>query len=125
MTRTEVRSPVRGSVKQILVNTVGGVVKPGEAIMDIVPHGREPPGGGARPPAGTWPLRPGQDVMIKVSAYDFSIYGGLPGKLESISADTIEDKKGDFITLSKSVPRRRPYAIMTRSCPSSGMHRGG
>ena len=46
-------------------------------------------------------LRPGQDVMIKVSAYDFSIYGGLPGKLESISADTIEDKKGDFYYLVK------------------------
>lgn len=100
VTRTEVRSPVRGSVKQILVNTVGGVVKPGEAIMDIVPMDDLLVEVRVRPQDVAF-LRPGQDVMIKVSAYDFSIYGGLPGKLESISADTIEDKKGDFYYLVK------------------------
>lgn len=99
--RTEVRSPVRGSVKQILVNTVGGVVKPGEAIMDIVPMDESLLVEVRVRPQDVAFLRPGQDVMIKVSAYDFSIYGGLPGKLESISADTIEDKKGDFYYLVK------------------------
>ena len=101
VTRTEVRSPVRGSVKQILVNTVGGVVKPGEAIMDIVPMDESLLVEVRVRPQDVAFLRPGQDVMIKVSAYDFSIYGGLPGKLESISADTIEDKKGDFYYLVK------------------------
>lgn len=101
VTRTEVRSPVRGSVKQILVNTVGGVVKPGEAIMDIVPMDETLLVEVRVRPQDVAFLRPGQDVMIKVSAYDFSIYGGLPGKLESISADTIEDKKGDFYYLVK------------------------
>ena len=101
VTRTEVRSPVRGRVKQKLVNTVGGVVKPGEAIMDIVPMDESLLVEVRVRPQDVAFLRPGQDVMIKVSAYDFSIYGGLPGKLESISADTIEDKKGDFYYLVK------------------------
>ena len=46
-------------------------------------------------------LRPGQDAIVKVSAYDFNIYGGLEGKLESISADTIEDKRGDYYYVVK------------------------
>ena len=58
-------------------------------------------------------LRPGQEVMVKVSAYDFSIYGGLPGTLESISADTIEDKRGDQYYLVKA--RTQKNAIIYRN----------
>ncbi len=96
VTRTELRSPVHGTVKKIYINTVGGVVKPGESIMEIVPlddtlliEARVRPGDVAF-------LHPGQRAMVKVSAYDFSIYGGLEGVLEQISADTIEDKRGDL-----------------------------
>ena len=94
--RTTLRSPVRGIVKQIRQNTLGGVVKPGVPIMDVVPiddsllvevHVR---------PADIAFIHQGQKAMIKISAYDFSIYGGLPGKVEQISADTLEDKRGDL-----------------------------
>lgn len=101
VTRTELRAPVRGTVKQIYINTVGGVVKPGEPIMDIVPLDDTLLVEAKVMPKDVAFLRPGQDVMVKVSAYDFSIYGGLDGKLESISADTIEDKRGDFYYLAK------------------------
>lgn len=101
VTRTELRAPVRGTVKQIYINTVGGVVKPGEPIMDIVPLDDTLLVETRVNPKDVAFLRPGQDVMVKVSAYDFSIYGGLEGKLESISADTIEDKRGDFHYLAK------------------------
>ena len=101
VTRTELRAPVRGTVKQIHINTVGGVVKPGEAIMDLVPLDDTLLIEARVMPKDVAFLRPGQDVMVKVSAYDFSIYGGLEGKLESISADTIEDKRGDFHYLVK------------------------
>lgn len=101
VTRTELRTPVRGTVKQIHINTVGGVVKPGEAIMDIVPLDDTLLVESRVTPKDVAFLHPGQDVMVKVSAYDFSIYGGLEGKLESISADTIEDKRGDFHYLVK------------------------
>lgn len=101
VTRTELRTPVRGTVKQIYINTVGGVVKPGEPIMDIVPLDDTLLVESRVSPKDVAFLRPGQDVMVKVSAYDFAIYGGLEGKLESISADTIEDKRGDFHYLVK------------------------
>lgn len=101
VTRTELRTPVRGTVKQIYINTLGGVVKPGEPIMDIVPLDDTLLVEARVSPKDVAFLRPGQDVTVKVSAYDFSIYGGLDGKLESISADTIEDRKGDFYYLVK------------------------
>ncbi len=101
VTRTELRAPVRGTVKQIYINTVGGVVKPGEPIMDLVPLDDTLLVEARVSPKDVAFLRPGQDVTVKVSAYDFAIYGGLDGKLESISADTIEDKRGDFHYLVK------------------------
>lgn len=99
--RTELRSPVRGTVKQIYLNTLGGVVKPGESIMDIVPLDETLLVEARVRPADVAFLHPGQRAVVKVSAYDFSIYGGLEGKLEQISADTIEDKRGEFHYLVK------------------------
>ena len=96
VTRTELRSPVRGTVKKIYINTVGGVVKPGEPIMEIVPLDDTLLVEARVRPADVAFLRPGQKAMVKISAYDFSIYGGLDGVLEQISADTIEDKRGEF-----------------------------
>lgn len=101
VTRTELRSPVRGTVKQIYLNTVGGVVKPGEAIMEIVPLDDTLLVEARVRPADVAFLHPGQKAMVKISAYDFSIYGGLEADLEQISADTIEDKRGDFYYLVK------------------------
>lgn len=101
VTRTDVRSPVRGIVKQIYLNTLGGVVKPGEPIMDVVPLDDTLLVEARVKPQDVAFLRPGQSVMVKVTAYDFSIYGGLEGNLEQISADTIEDKRGEFYYLVK------------------------
>lgn len=107
--RTELRAPVRGTIRQVYINTVGGVVKPGEPIMDLVPLDDTLLIEARVPPKDVAFLRPGQDVMVKISAYDFSIYGGLEGKLESISADTIEDRRGDFYYVVKV--RTRENAI--------------
>jgi adhesin transport system membrane fusion protein len=96
VTRTDVRSPVRGTVKQLHLNTLGGVVKPGEPIMEVVPLDEARLFIEARVrPADIAFLRPGQKAMIKITAYDFSIFGGLEGVVEAISADTIEDEKGE------------------------------
>lgn len=101
VTRTEVRSPVRGTVKQIYLHTAGGVVKPGEPIMEVVPLDDTLLVEARVRPADVAFLHPGQKAMVKISAYDFSVYGGLEGTLEQISADTIEDKRGDFYYLVK------------------------
>lgn len=95
VTRTDVRSPVRGTVKQVILNTVGGVVKPGEAILEIVPLDDTLLIEANIKPADIAFLHPGQKAMIKITAYDFSIYGGLEGSVEQISADTIENQKGE------------------------------
>lgn len=95
VTRTELRSPVRGTVKQVLLHTTGGVVKPGESILEIVPLTDNLVIEARVRPSDVAFLRPEQAAMVKFTAYDFSIYGGLSATLEHMSADTIEDKRGD------------------------------
>jgi adhesin transport system membrane fusion protein len=95
VTRTDVRSPVRGTVTEMKLNTVGGVVKPGEPIMEVVPLDDTLLIEARVRPADIAFLRPGQKAMIKITAYDFSIFGGLEGVVEAISADTVEDEKGE------------------------------
>jgi len=91
VTRTNVRSYVDGTVKQLLINTIGGVVKPGMDIIEIVPTQDNLLVEAKIRPADIAFLRLGQKVIVKFSAYDFAIYGSLEGKLIHISADTIVD----------------------------------
>jgi len=93
--RTEVTSPVRGTVKQLFVNTIGGVVQPGMDLVEIVPLEENLLVEVKIRPADIAFLRPGLNTIVKVTAYDFSIYGGLKAKVEQISADTITDEEGD------------------------------
>ena len=117
VTRTELRAPVRSTVKQIYISTVGGVVKPGEPIMDLVPLDDTLVVEAKVKPQDVAFLRPGQEVMVKVSAYDFSIYGGIEGKLESISADTIEDKRGEHFYLVKVRTQKNAIVYHNESLP--------
>jgi adhesin transport system membrane fusion protein len=95
VSRTEVRSPVRGTIKQLFVNTVGGVIQPGADLIEIVPLEDNLLVEARVRPADIAFLHPGQAAMVKVTAYDFAIYGGLEGVVEDISADTITDEKGE------------------------------
>lgn len=90
--RTFVRSPVNGTIKQLLVNTVGGVVKPGMNIIEVVPTQDNLLIEAKIRPADIAFLFPGQRAIVKFSAYDFAIYGSLSGTLTHISADTIYDE---------------------------------
>ncbi|BCS88001.1 HlyD family type I secretion periplasmic adaptor subunit [Pseudodesulfovibrio sediminis] len=101
VTRTDVRSPVRGIVKHIMINTVGGVIRPGEIIMEVVPLDDTLLVEARIKPSDIAFLHPGQKAMVKVTAYDFSIYGGLVGSVEQISADTIEDERGENFYIVK------------------------
>ncbi|KAA8995532.1 HlyD family type I secretion periplasmic adaptor subunit [Affinibrenneria salicis] len=92
--RTLVTSPVRGIVQQILVNTIGGVIQPGSDLVEIVPLDDTLLVEARIRPQDIAFLHPGQEAMIKFTAYDYTIYGGLKGKLEQISPDTITDKEG-------------------------------
>ena len=93
--RTEVRSPVRGTVKQVNVSTIGGVVQPGADLMEIVPLEDTLLVEAQVRPADIAFLRPGLPATVKITAYDYAIYGGLKGTVEDISADSIVDDKGE------------------------------
>ncbi|MCD8498234.1 MAG: HlyD family type I secretion periplasmic adaptor subunit [Alphaproteobacteria bacterium] len=92
-TRTEIKSPVNGTIQDITVNTVGGVVRPGEDFIKIVPKDDQLIVEAKVKPSDRAFIYPGQKAVIKITAYDYSIYGGLEGELVDISADTFEDEK--------------------------------
>jgi adhesin transport system membrane fusion protein len=98
VSRTLVTSPVRGIIKQLLVNTIGGVIQPGSDIVEIVPLDDTLVIEAKILPKDIAFLHPGQEATVKFSAYDYTIYGGLKAKLEQIGADTItdEDKKTTY-----------------------------
>jgi membrane fusion protein, adhesin transport system len=113
--QTEIRSPVNGTIKQLKVNTVGGVVQPGKDVIEVVPSDDALLLEARVLPRDIAFLRPGQKALVKFTAYDFSIYGGLEATLEHISADSVVDEKGNAFflvrvrTLSNSIgPKNFP-----------------
>ena len=93
--QTEIRSPVNGTVKQLKVNTVGGVVQPGKDVIELVPSDDALLLEAKVLPRDIAFLRPGQKALVKFTAYDFAIYGGLEATLEQIGADSVVDEKGN------------------------------
>lgn len=93
--RTEVRAPMRGTIKRLQVTTVGGVVQPGKDLVEIVPLDDHLLLETRIQPRDVAFLRPGQKAVVRFSAYDFSVYGGVEATLEHVSADTLADDKGN------------------------------
>lgn len=93
--RTDLRAPVRGIVNKLNITTIGAVVQPGANVMDIVPLDDTLLIEGKIRPQDIAFIRPNQDAVVKISAYDSSVYGQLEGKVERISADTILDDKAE------------------------------
>ncbi len=93
--QSEIRSPVNGTVKQLFTNTVGGVVQPGKDVIAVVPSEDTLLLEAKVLPRDIAFLRPGQPALVKFTAYDFAIYGGLDATLEHIGADSMTDDKGN------------------------------
>ena len=91
--RTVIGASVRGTVKNIKINTVGGVVQPGQDIMEIVPLEEQLLVEARIRPHEVAFLRPGLPATVKISAYDYAIYGGLQGRIELISPDTLREER--------------------------------
>lgn len=90
--RNELRAPVTGLVNDVSVATVGGFVNAGEKVMQVVPVGDKLLVEARVSPKDIAFLKIGDRANVKVTAYDFSIYGGLPGRVRNISADSIYDE---------------------------------
>ncbi len=108
--RTELRSPVYGIVNKLNVTTIGAVVAPGASVMEIVPLEDTLLVEGRIRPQDIAFIRADHDAVVKLSAYDSSVYGSLHGKVERISADTIVDEKGD-----KNERGETFYRVMVRT----------
>lgn len=90
--RTELRSPVRGIVKNLEVTTIGGVIQPGGSLMEIVPLEKQLLIEARMSPRDIAFIRPGLPATVKITAYDPSIYGTLAGTVDRISPDTLQDE---------------------------------
>lgn len=93
--RLDIRAPTGGIVKGLAVNTVGSVVAPGQVLMEIVPTGENLVVSLKIPPRYIGHIKPGQDVQVKFSSYDFARYGAVRGTLQSLSATTFEGENGE------------------------------
>jgi adhesin transport system membrane fusion protein len=101
VTRTELRAPVRGTVNALNVTTAGQVVQPGAALAEIVPEGDALEIEVNVPPADVAFIKPGDPASVKITAYDYLVYGALQGKVARIGADTQRDAEGrEFFQLT-------------------------
>jgi len=112
MQRTTIYSPVNGIVKKIYIHTIGAVIQSGQPIMEIVPVEDNLLIQAKVKPSEIAFIKIGQDATVKISAYDFSIYGSLYGTVEYISADTIEENKANSMTNQAEI---NYYLVLVRT----------
>ncbi|MGY1518949.1 HlyD family efflux transporter periplasmic adaptor subunit [Luteimonas sp. A482] len=115
LTRLTLRSPVRGVVKDIEVTTIGGVIPPNGALMTIVPLDDQLLVEARISPRDIAFIHPGQDALVKITAYDYAIYGGLPGKVVTISPDTIRDEIKPEILYYRVFVRTESDALLNKA----------
>ena len=111
--RTDVRAPVAGVINRVMVSTIGGVVAPGETIVELVPSEDTLLVEAKIKPADIGFLRIGQAAKVSITAYDSSVYGSLDGVIETISPDAIEDEKTGERHYAVKV-RTKADALITR-----------
>ena len=95
LTRTSLRAPVHGTVNQLHVTTIGAVVQPGAPIVEIVPRDDQLLVEAQINPRDVAFIRPGHPASVKITAYDFLVYGALDGTVERIGADALTDPEGN------------------------------
>jgi adhesin transport system membrane fusion protein len=93
LSRTVIRAPMKGIVKNVQITTVGAVIQPGQVILEIVPVQDEMLVEAYVRPSEVAFLKPGQAATVKLSAYEFNKYGGLAGVIEHLSPDTLKDER--------------------------------
>jgi len=115
LSRLVLRSPVKGIVKNIEVSTVGGVIPPGGQLMEIIPLDDQLLIEARMSPRDIAFIHPGQRATVKITAYDYAIYGGLEGEVSSISPDTIQDEVRRDEYYYRVFVRTRTNALVNRN----------
>jgi adhesin transport system membrane fusion protein len=107
--RTEIRSPVDGVINDVQVTTIGAFVQPGQKIMEVVPMGEKLLVETRVRPSDIAFIKVGDRALVKVTAYDFSIYGGLEGRVVQVSADSIYDEQEKQAYFTVYVETQKSY----------------
>lgn len=115
--RTTLRSPVKGTVQRLYINTIGGVVSPGNQILEIVPTEDTLLIEAKIKPADIAYVTEGQEARLKFTAYDFAIYGSVKGSVDFVSADTITDEEGFSYYVARIRPNKPYLGHETRPMP--------
>ncbi len=113
--RTTLIAPLRAIVKSLDVTTIGGVIAPGGSVMTLVPVGDQLLVETRISPRDIAFIHPGQSALVKVTAYDYSIYGGLEGKVETIAPDTLRDEVKPEIVYYRVLVRTDSDVLTTQS----------
>ena len=95
VSQAALRSPINGTVQRLLINTIGGVITPGSAVVELVPQDDQLIVEAKVSPKDIAFIREGQQAILKFSAYDFTIYGGMSAEVQHISADAITNEKDE------------------------------
>ena len=117
VSRTTIRSPVKGIVQKFYVNTIGGVISPGSEILAIVPIDDTLLVEVRIKPADIAYIIEGQETRLKFTAYDFAIHGSLKGSVSFVSADTITDDDGVSYYVARVRPAKGFLGPITQPMP--------
>ena len=115
--RTTVRSPVKGTVTRLHINTIGGVIPAGGPIMEIVPYGDALLVEIHIKPADIADISTGMPARLKFSAYDFAVHGSLDGEVSFVSAGTITNEAGESYYIARILPERNSLGVCTALVP--------
>ncbi|WP_458731501.1 HlyD family type I secretion periplasmic adaptor subunit, partial [Alteromonas alvinellae] len=112
VSQADIRSPINGTVQRLLINTVGGVITPGSAVVELVPQDDQLIVEAKVSPKDIAFIRQGQPAILKFSAYDFTIYGGMSAEVQHISADAITNDKDETYYLVRLETKSRAKSYL-------------
>ena len=106
VSQADIKSPINGTVQRLLINTIGGVITPGSAVVELIPKDDQLIVEAKVSPKDIAFIRQGQPAILKFSAYDFTIYGGMAAEVQHISADAITNDKDETYYLVRLETKR-------------------
>ena len=115
--RTEIRAPMKGIVNRVFVTTVGGIVRAGDPIVEVVPADDQLVVEALVSPKDIGFIKLGQPARVKVTAYDYSIFGAMDGKVQSISADAVPNEKGEAFFQVRIETKTRAIEALDKQLP--------
>ncbi len=115
--RTEIRSPMKGVVNRVFISTTGGIVKPGEPIVEVVPVDDQLVVEALVLPKDIGFVKLGQPARVKVTAYDYSIFGAMDGQVSNISADAVPNERGEAFFQVRIETKTRAIEAIDKKLP--------